>query len=131
MNAWNREKALFALALLVLIGSIAHSVGSFVGDDPAAVPLGEPTPATNVKVGGAVALDWFAGAPGEIRDPFQAKSDWRPARSDDLPPPPIDPLARRIPLPAPVARAPRAWPGLEEEPPLPAIPVVPQNGGGK
>jgi len=118
MSGWNREKVLFALAILVVIGSIAHSAGSFLGEDPASVPLSEPTPATVVKVGGSVAIEWFAGAPGTIRDPFQAKSDWRPARTDDLPPPPIDPLTRRIPLPVPVARAPRAWPALEETPPV-------------
>lgn len=140
MSGWNREKVLFALALLVLIGSIVHSAGSFLAEDPAAIQLSEPRAATQGAVGGAVAIEWFAGGAGSIRDPFQAKSDWRPARPDALPPPPIDPLARRIPLPAPVARTPRAWPGLEEEPPPVASEdptatgtgsTPPANGGGR
>lgn len=112
---WNREKLICALSVLVLVGSAMHAGSSFVGSPGETVSLQEPAPATVGVVGGDVALEWYPGGEGELRDPFQAKSDWRPARPDPLAPPPFGDLLRRIPLPAPVATAERAWPLLETE----------------
>ncbi len=115
---WNRERIAFTLSLVVLVGSIVHSIGSFVGGSSESVSLVEPTPARDGIVGGAVVIDWYTSGDGTLRDPFQAKSDWSPPRPDALELPPYGSLERRIPLPAPVASAPRAWPGLEAEPPV-------------
>ncbi len=114
---WNRERVIFALSLLILVGSIIHASTSFTGSSGEEISLSEPRAATVGDIrGGDVALDWFAGGSGEIRNPFQEKSEWRPARPDSLPTPPYADLLRRIPLPATVARAPRAWPSLEAPP---------------
>jgi hypothetical protein len=118
MTGWNRERLIFALSLLVLAGSAIHAGRSFIGGDVESIHLQEPAPASVVAVGSEVAIDWYAGGgPSAPRDPFQAKSEWRLARPDPLPLPPHGALERRIPLPAPVARSPRAWPGLEAIPP--------------
>jgi hypothetical protein len=114
---WNRERITFVLSALVLLGSILHAAGSFLGGDATSIQLQEPAPAQRGIVGGRVTIDWYQGEGGAIRDPYQAKSDWRSARPDTLALPPYGALERRIPLPAPVASAPRAWPGLEPEPP--------------
>ena len=114
---WNRERIVFALSLLILVGSIVHASTSFFGDAGEEITLSEPRAATVGEVAGEVVLDWFKGGQGALRNPFEAKSEWRPARPDALPAPPYTDLLRRVPLPGTVAGAPRAWPSLEETPP--------------
>ena len=89
------------------------AASSFVGGNDNDVVLSTPREATVGVVGGEITIDWFPGGEGSIRDPFQAKSEWRTPRPDPLGPPPVDPLSRRIPPPAPVAGARTAWPILE------------------
>ena len=81
-------------------------------------------------VGGVVAIEWYPGGSGDLRDPFQAKSEWRSPRPDPLGLPPYGSLQRRVPLPAPVARAPRAWPGREMHPPEDLEDEPPDSEGG-
>ena len=74
---WNRERITFVLSALVLLGSILHAAGSFLGGDATSIQLQEPAPAQRGIVGGRVTIDWYQGEGGAIRDPYQAKSDWR------------------------------------------------------
>ena len=114
---WNKERIVFALSILIFVGSCLSAVGSFVGGDEGDVVLSNPREATVGVVGGEITIDWFPGGEGSIRDPFQAKSEWRTPRPDPLAAPPVAPLSRRIPLPAPVAGARAAWPILENSMP--------------
>ncbi len=111
---WNKEKLVFALSLLILLGSIVGAASSFVGKGTQVDTLTEPREAAVGIVGGDIALDWFSAGDGALRDPFRARSEWRVARPDPLMPPPFDRRARRIPLPAVVSDSPTAWPGTEE-----------------
>ncbi len=114
---WNRERIVFALSLMVLLGSLMHGSATFLGTGIDLPALSEPAPAPTGLVGGDVSIDWYEEEPRFKRDPFETMSEWRLARPDPLASPPYGPLKRRIPLPGPVARTPRAWPGLEESPP--------------
>lgn len=113
--AWNKERIVFGLSLLVFAWVCWTSIGTLGGGpSPAELTVEEPISGGSVPPA-QVELPWFRTDEGfaSARDPFRSQSSWRDAVADALPEPPLDRLKRRVPLPAPVARASRARPAQE------------------
>lgn len=105
MGGINKEKIVLLLALLILGSAVYAGLQAIARasswepsfQEPAPSPRGANLPTVDVR--------WFRFPKHgrEPRDPFEAVSEWRAADADPLPPPPLRPLARRVPLPATIA----------------------------
>ncbi|MFN0057168.1 MAG: hypothetical protein ACKVX7_01810 [Planctomycetota bacterium] len=118
--SWNKEKAVFAASIVLLVLVVVTTAKSWLAGRESAVPeLSEPRPAGDLKLRTTVDLAWFKVAVADIplRNPYQAQSDWQAAQPDPLRQPPLGPLARRVPVPATLAAARGARPLREATPP--------------
>ncbi len=133
MIAWNKEKIAFAASVAVLVLVVISNLPSWTGGPLERFALREPQTGVNSVIDRGVKVDWFRPAKVEshARNPFQAISDWRAARLDPLPLPPLGELERRVPLPAPIASAPGARPPREEKMPEAEEQGASSEEGGK
>lgn len=105
MGSLNKEKIVFLLSFVPLILAVygGYSAISQVGGWKPSFK--EPAPSQEAEISPGVdrLVVNFPQRKDELRDPFEAISDWRRATPDPLPLPPLEGLSRRVPLPGPLA----------------------------